>query len=108
MEEISRLTTVGVRRSVYMDNEMIHPKRYKATTTVPRGDPFAGGRKREVRGYYVKHITATPNPINTAEGHKEFIDNHTKHYIFSDGFSDWNMPRGLEQWEIDINTLEEI
>jgi hypothetical protein len=77
-------------------------------TTIPKSDPFAGGRIREVQGYYVKHITSTPNPINTEEGYKEFVDNHTKHYIFSDGFSDWNLPRELEKYEIDINTLQEV
>lgn len=77
-------------------------------TRIRESDPFAGGQMREVQGYYVRHIYVTPPPINTKERHKEFVDSHTKHYIFSDGFSDWNLPRKLEQWEIDINTLEVI
>lgn len=87
---------------------MLEPKRYKAITTIPESDRFAGGKKVEVQGYYVKHVYATPPPINTAEGHKEFVENHTKHYIVSDGFSDWNLPREMEIREIDIDTLEEI
>lgn len=87
---------------------MIEPKRYKAIYTVPSSDRFAGGNKVEVQGYYVKHITATPNPINTEEGHRQFVEEHTKHYIVSDGFSDWNLPREMEIREIDISTLEEL
>lgn len=77
---------------------MLNPKRYKAKTA----------QGYEVEGYYVKHIYATPNPINTEAGYKEFVDSHTKHYIITDGFSDWNLPREMEPHEIDINTLQEI
>lgn len=88
---------------------MIEVKQYKAMTLPPETpDPFMGSKPREVEGYYVKHITHTPNPINTPEGHKKFLDEHTKHYIVTDGFSDWNLPRELEIYEIDINTLEEL
>lgn len=88
---------------------MLQPKRYKAQTLPPKiPDPFIGKRTYEVRGYYVKHIYATPPPIDTIEGREKFIAEHTKHYIFTDGFSDWNLPRKLEQHEIDINTLEEL
>ncbi len=84
-------------------------KQYKALALPPETpDPFVGYKQRPVQGYYVKHITATPPPISTKEEHDKFVEAHTKHYIFSDGFSDWCLPRDLEQWEIDINTLEEI
>lgn len=86
----------------------IKPKQYKAVTIIPKSDPFMGGKSHEVTGYYVKHITATPNPINTPEGYKEFVETHTKHYIFTDGFSDWNLPREMEFFEIDISTLKEV
>jgi hypothetical protein len=81
-------------------------KRYKAVTTVPRSDPFAGGERRWVEGYYVKHITATPYPMGGDRD--KFIAEHTKHYLVNDGLSDWGLPRELDIYEIDINTLEEI
>lgn len=84
------------------------PKQYKAMTVIPKSDPFAGGQAREVRGYYVKHITATPYPISDPYSHQKFIDEHTKHYIMCDGFSDWGLSRELDIYEIDIDTLEEI
>lgn len=87
---------------------MAKPKRYKAIYTVPLDDPFAGGRKIEVEGYYVRHIWATPPPLDTEDGHEKFIKEHTKHYIVEDGFSDWCLPREMEFREIDIDTLEEI
>lgn len=83
------------------------PKKYKAKAILD-DDPFVSNRDMSVEGYYVKHITATPNPINTPEGHKKFLDEHTKHYIITDGFSDWNLPREMKQYEIDITTLEEL
>lgn len=87
---------------------MIQPKQYKAMTINDPNDPFMGRKSRQVRGYYVKHVNATANPINTQEGYKAFTDKHTQHFIFTDGFSDWNMPRGLDCHEIDITTLEEL
>lgn len=87
---------------------MTEVKRYKAMTTVPKSDPFAGGQQREVQGYYVKHVTATPYPLGTQEEHDQFVAEHTKHFIMFDGFSDWGLSRPLEIHEIDINTLEEL
>ncbi len=87
---------------------MVEVKQYKGITIVPKSDPFMGGKEREVQGYYVKHVTATPYPISTQSEHDQFVTDHTKHYIMSDGFSDWGLPRELEIYEIDINTLEEV
>lgn len=87
---------------------MIEPKKYKGIYTVPQSDRFAGGRRVEVQGYYVKHITATPYPIGTQHEHDEFVKEHTKHYIVSDGFSDWGLSREMEIREIDIDTLQEV
>lgn len=89
-------------------NKTINVKQYKATTVIPKSDPFPGGKTREVEGYYVKHITAIPYPISTKEERDQFIADHTKHYIMCDGFSDWGLPRELEIYEIDISTLKEI
>lgn len=87
----------------------MEPKKYKAQTLPPQTpDPFMGSKTREVRGYYVKHITATPYPISTPMEHDKFVADHTKHYIMSDGFSDWGLSRELEIYEIDIDTLEEL
>lgn len=63
-----------------------------------------------IEGYYAKHLTFTPSPIlpNDENARKEIekeIDEATKHYIFCDEFSDWNMPRGIEKHEIDVRTL---
>lgn len=88
---------------------MIEPKQYKAQTLPPETpDPFMGKKTRTVEGYYVKHVTATPYPISTQQEHDDFVEAHTKHYIMSDGFSDWGLSRELDIHEIDINTLEEV
>lgn len=85
------------------------PKKYKAMTLEPETpDPFNGYKTREVTGYYVKHITAQPNPINTPEGYNKFVREHTKHYIVENGWADWNMPTQMEFREIDVTTLKEI
>lgn len=85
------------------------PKRYRATTLPPETpDPFAGFKTHEVEGYYVKHVYATPYPISTQQEHDNFVAKHTKHYIVSDGFSDWGLRREMEIREIDIETLEEV
>lgn len=85
------------------------PKKYKATTLPPKSpDSFAGYKTNTVEGYYVKHITATPYPLSDPYSHQKFIDEHTKHYIISDGFSDWGLPREMEIYEIDITTLQEL
>lgn len=64
-----------------------------------------------VEGYYVKHLTVTPSPIwpNKEEDRKrleEEYDAMTKHYVFRDGFSDWNMENELEKIEVDGRTLQ--
>lgn len=88
---------------------MVEPKRYKATTLpLEKPDRFAGFRTREVKGYYVKHISATPYPMSTQEEHDKFVAEHTEHYIMEDGFSDWGLPRNAVAHLIDINTLEEL
>lgn len=64
---------------------------------------FRGKRKdtgRWVEGYYMKHINRTPCVINDSVKEKD-----VEHIIFYDGFSDWNMPRGIEGVYIDPNTL---
>lgn len=88
---------------------MAEPKRYTAQTLTPTTpDRFMGYKTRKVEGYYVQHLTATPYPICTKEEHDKFVADHTKHYIFDSGFSDWGLPTNLEQYEIDITTLEEV
>lgn len=85
------------------------PSKYKAMTLPPEDpDRFMGYATREVSGYYVKHITATPYPITTEYEREKFVEEHTKHYIVSGGFSDWGLSREMEIREIDINTLEKI
>ena len=88
---------------------MIEPKRYKATTLPPETpDPFVGYRTREVKGYYVKHLSAQPYPISTQEEYDQFVKEHTKHYIIENGWADWGMRIEMEMHEINISTLEEI
>lgn len=92
-----------------MDSTMIEPKRYEAETLPPKiPDPFMGYKTRIVEGYYFKHLTATPYPISTKEEHDKFVADHTKHYIFASGFSDWGLPNMIEQYEVDITTLKEV
>lgn len=83
------------------------PKKYKAMT-IPNDGAFGLVSARMVEGYYVKHIYATPYPITTEYEYDEFVNNHTKHYIITDGLSDWGLQREMELNEIDISTLEEI
>lgn len=55
-----------------------------------------------IYGHYVKHINATLNPLgHTEEEIKKWYKEHTKYYIVRDGFSDWDMPRGLHFNEVD-------
>lgn len=63
---------------------------------------------RDVEGYYVKHINATPYPIATKEEHQRFLDEHTEHVIMMDEFSDWGLPRNAKPYRIDITTLEPV
>jgi hypothetical protein len=63
-----------------------------------------------VRGHYVKYLPITPEAIwpNEKEERERYqaeLDAMTKHYVFHEGFSDWNMPCDLEKDEIDIKTL---
>lgn len=63
-----------------------------------------------VRGYYVKYLPITPAAIwpNEEEERKKYqaeLDAMTKHYVFHEGFSDWNMPCKLEKDEINPKTL---
>ena len=91
------------------ENEnMEEPKRYTAQTLPPKTpDPFVGFKTHEVTGYYIKHINATPCPISTQYEWDKFIEEHTEHYIMTDGFSDWGMPRTAKPYLIDIKTLRE-
>lgn len=75
---------------------------------IPKNYYKAIGIKRNVwvYGYYVKHREITPAPLySDLDKHMKYMEEHTKHYIVSDGFSDWNMPRDLVFTEIDKDTL---
>lgn len=87
---------------------MPEPKRYTAETLPPETpDRFNGYKTREVTGYYVKHINATPYAMMDPYSYDKFIEEHTEHYIMTDGFSDWGMSRDSEPHRIDIKTLRE-
>lgn len=87
---------------------MLEPKQYTAMTLEGKADPFTGKTSRQVTGYYVRYIDATPPPISTQYERDKFIQAHTHHYIFCDGFSDWALPRPLEKHEIKFGTLKEV
>lgn len=88
---------------------MIEVKQYKALTLpTDEADRFTGKKQREITGYYVKHLTACPYPISTQYEREQWLEKYTKHYIFTDSFSDWGLRQELEQWEIDPETLEEL
>ena len=60
-------------------------------------------------GYYVKHLPYTPSPMYTS--HEELEESlkqeekDTIHYLATEGFSDWNMPRDVELVKIDKRTV---
>lgn len=81
---------------------MTEPKKYTAMTAEIEGAPAP----REVTGYYVKHINATP-PLMSDVKRKAYLQEHTVHYIIKDGFSDWGMTRPLDVHLIDPDTLRE-
>ena len=53
-----------------------------------------------VYGTYYKHITRTPSPIGDSIKPEDI-----QHLIIRDGFSDWNLPRGIELIEVDGDTV---
>lgn len=53
-----------------------------------------------VEGYYIYHIKRTPCVIGDCVKPEDEV-----HMIAYDGFSDWNMPRDIEQCIIDPETL---
>lgn len=52
-------------------------------------------------GYYVRHEKRQPCVI----GGDELKDDEVEHYIFFDGFADWNMPRELKAIEVNPDTV---
>ena len=62
-----------------------------------------------IDGYYVRHLPYTPSPIySSPEALEEELKQEEKdaiHYLATEGFSDWNMPRGVELVEIDKRTV---
>lgn len=94
MQAFDTFTKEAVERAVR--EALSEPPTYKAKT--PDG--------RDVEGYYVKHINATPYPIASKEEHQKFLDEHTEHVIMMDDFSDWGLPRNAKPYRIDINTLQ--
>ena len=58
-----------------------------------------------VEGYYVKHINATPPPICSEYEYEQFVDQHTEHHIFQDGFSDWCLPRDTVHFQVKGETI---
>ena len=51
-------------------------------------------------GYYVRHETRQPCIIGD-----NLKDDEINHYLFYDGFADWNMPRELKYVEVDPKTV---
>lgn len=70
-------------------------------------DPFAGTKDVWVYGYYIKVDSVTPSAMSydPEQAQKEHDEKYVKHYIVSDGFSDWNMPRELEWREVKLETV---
>lgn len=57
-------------------------------------------------GFYVKREECTPPPLfNSKEDKNSYDKSNTKHYIFSDGFSDWNLPQPWLRTEVDPETI---
>lgn len=51
-------------------------------------------------GYYVMHLNRTPCPFGDS-----YREEDVEHLVIRDGFSDWNMPRGMEAVEVLPETL---
>ncbi|WP_320980023.1 YopX family protein [Bacteroides sp.] len=52
-----------------------------------------------IYGAYHKHIDITPCPLGVVD------EKHIHHLIIKDGFSDWNMPRGMDAIKVDSVTV---
>jgi len=59
---------------------------------------------RLVYGAYHKHLPYTPAAIRS----EPILEKDYQHYIIQDGFSDWNMPRGFEGFEVDPKTVGQL
>lgn len=56
-----------------------------------------------VYGGYYKHLKRTPSPIGG-----NIKDEYYQHLIINSGFSDWNMPKPLNCYEVDENTVGQL
>lgn len=56
-----------------------------------------------VYGGYYKHLTRTPCPIGDRVKEEDY-----KYLIINSGFSDWNMPKPLDTFEVHKNTVGEF
>lgn len=59
---------------------------------------------RLVYGAYHKHLPYTPAAIRS----EPILEKDYQHCIIQDGFSDWNMPRGFEGFEVDPKTVGQL
>lgn len=56
-----------------------------------------GARSNEwIYGAYLKMLPYTPAPLGTSEP----LESEYKHLIIKEGFSDWNMSRGIEAFDV--------
>lgn len=56
--------------------------------------------KHWVEGGYFKHLNRTPCPMGDSIKENDFT-----HYIYSSGFSDWNLPTSIKQHEVEPETV---
>ena len=55
-----------------------------------------------VYGSYLKFLPYTPNPLGKPPREEEY-----EHLIVREGFSDWNLPRGLSAFKVDASTVSQ-
>lgn len=61
-----------------------------------------GARSNEwIYGAYLKMLPYTPAPLGASEP----LESEYKHLIITEGFSDWNMPRGIEAFDVLSETV---
>jgi hypothetical protein len=86
-----------------MDERRVSSLGELAFGAVPRVRAKREGDGYVVEGWYMCHVNRTPCPVGDSLKAED-----VEHLVVCDGFSDWNMPRGVECHKVDPDTIEVI